>query len=96
MVMMYVHALVRRDVFFFLFDTHRSPFHMRDARQEKEKEEREKKGRSHTPGPCKTPRWISAERPTTGRRPTPPLSRKGLFSLLLVITVKSSGVNFTR
>lgn len=43
MVMMYVHALVRRDVFFFLFDTHRRlPLHLRDARQEKETEESEK------------------------------------------------------
>lgn len=40
--MRYVHALVRRDVFFFLFDTHRLPLHMRDARREKEKEESEK------------------------------------------------------
>lgn len=28
--------------FFFLFDTHRLPLHMRDARREKEKEESEK------------------------------------------------------
>lgn len=78
MVMMYVHALVRRDVFFFLilFDTHRSPPHMRDVRQEKEK------GRDEVIhlARVKTPRRISGEQPTTGRLTAQP-SRKGLFFL---------------
>lgn len=60
MVMMYVHALVRRDVFFFfLFDAHRSPHHMRDARQEKEKE----KDEAEHLALVRHPRWISAEQP---------------------------------